>query len=102
MKLEDIRIQDIIDMYWLTYRKNWNWWEYSLYEWWQLTSWWRFNTNKNKAFDNTWKWRPSWYPLHFVMWFNRCSKEEAIEILKEKFYLTNNRKRNVRKSNIRF
>lgn len=101
MRLQDITIKEVIDMYWLTYRRSWSNAEYSLYEYWKLTSWWRFNTAKNKAFDLSGKERPSWYPLKFIMMFNRCSKEEALQILSERFYLTKNKK-NGRKSNVRF
>lgn len=101
MKLSDINIKEVIDMLWLQYRRAWYWNEYILFENWVLTSWWRFNSNKNLAFDNTWKNRPNWYPLQFLMMYNKCSKEEAMQILSERFYL-DKPKRYGRKSNIRF
>ena len=102
MKLSDIKIKDVIDMYHIEYKKMWYWNEYAMFEWWKLTNWWRFNENKNKAFDLAWKWRACWFPMRFIMMYSNCSKEEAIQILQERFYLDKLTKKNGRKSNIRF
>ena len=103
MRLQDIKIKDVIDMYNLPYRRAWYGSEYVLYEDWKPTSWRRFNEKKNKVFDLSWKGRPYWSPLSFVIMFNRCSKEEAIQLLSERFYLDNYKKKNVRrKTNIKF
>lgn len=99
MRLQDIKIKDIIDRLWITTQRVWGW-EYWLYENWQLTSWWRLNVWKNKVFDNTWKNRPQWYPINFIGMYYWVSKEEAIEILQERFYLDKTKK-NVRKLNVK-
>jgi len=99
--IADIKILDTLDVLWITYKREWaN--EYVLAFWWGFARWRKVNTHKNKVFDNAGKGRASWYPLQFIMWYNNCSKEEAIQFMKEKLYLDNINKKYGTKTIIKF
>ncbi len=92
MKTEEIKrvpILEVMDMLGVSYQKQ-SWSEYSIIEWWQITSGWKFNTDKNICYDFS-NDRASWDTFWFVKMYKWFEDKEVFEWFTDKFSISDDR-----------
>lgn len=91
MKTEEIKripIKDVMNMLGVSYSNAWTN-EYTIIEWWKVTSGWRFNTEKNICYDFS-KDRPSWDTFWFVKMYLWLDDKAVFDWFSDKFWTTSN------------